>query len=114
MFLSFLFRGISKPFMFIESGKRRSVFAPLRRNLLSIPNMPGALLEGTDTNVRIIEQPIFIKGENKYDLRKLEEGLADWLITDQPQELIFPDEPDRVYYAVVDGSLDIEDFQKIY
>ncbi|MDQ0201671.1 distal tail protein Dit [Neobacillus ginsengisoli] len=43
------------------------------------------------------------------DLQKIKEDLAKWLITDQPKELIFDDEPDRVYYAVVDGSLDLDE-----
>ncbi|KAF0822507.1 distal tail protein Dit [Cytobacillus firmus] len=106
------FNRIIKPYLQLERGKRRSIFAPLRRNLVTVPGMPGAYLESTDTEIRIIQQPVFIEGKDKYDLRKLEEDLAAWLITDKPAELIFPDEPDRVYYAVVDGSLDIEDIAR--
>ncbi|WP_236693908.1 distal tail protein Dit, partial [Sporosarcina globispora] len=109
MLLSFSFNGEIKPYLKCERGKRRSAFAPITRNLLSIPGLAGALLESTDTQVRVIQQPIFFEGVDRFDVRKLEEDMAAWLITDQPVELIFPDELDRVYYAVVDGSLDIED-----
>src|SRR4051812_2513306 len=109
MLFSFSYDSIKKDYIICERGKRRSAFAPITRNLLSIPGMPGSFLESTTTGVRIIEQPIYIKGKDRFTVRKLEEDLAEWLITDEPKELVFDDEPDRVYYAVVDGSLDIED-----
>src|SRR5690606_31273970 len=37
------------------------------------------------------------------------EDMADWLIHDEPKELIFKDEPDRVYYALVDGELELDE-----
>jgi predicted phage tail component-like protein len=72
-----------------------------------MPGVPGAYLSGTETLVRVINQPVFFKGINKQDLIKLEEEIAEWLITDKAAELIFDNEPDRIYYAVVDGKFDI-------
>lgn len=112
MLLSLSFNGIKKDYLICERGKRRSAFAPIKRNLLSIPGMAGAYLESTETEVRIIEQPIVINGKDRYDVRKLEEDLSAWLITEKAAELIFDDEPDRVYYAVIDGSLNIEDIAR--
>lgn len=109
MLYSFSFNGIKKSYVISGRGKRRSAFAPVKRNLLTVPGVPGAYLESTDTEVRIIQQPITINAKDRLDERKLEEDLSAWLITSQPEELIFDDEPDRIYYAVVDGSLDIED-----
>lgn len=109
MLFSLRFNSVKKDYIICERGKRRSAFAPIRRNLLTVPGMAGAYLEGTETEVRIIEQPIVINGKDRFDVRKLEEDLSDWLFTEQSAELIFDDEPDRTYYAVVDGSLDIED-----
>jgi phage-related protein len=45
-----------------------------------------------------------VSAESAEDLRKTAEDFADWLITDEPAELIFDDEEDRIYYAVVDGT----------
>ena len=90
-------------------GKRRSAFAPITRNLLKIPNMPGAYLQNSETDIRTISQPIIINGKDRFEVRKLEEDLASWLITKEPKELIFDDEPDRVYYALVQGDVPIED-----
>ena len=43
------------------------------------------------------------------DLQKLKEDLADWLYTEQPAELIFDDELDRAYLALIDGSVDLDE-----
>lgn len=109
MLLSFSFNGIKKNYIIAERGKRRSAFAPVTRNLLRVPNMPGAYLQSSETEIRTISQPIVINGADRFEVRKLEEEIADWLITDEPKELIFDDEPDRVYFAVVQGDLEIED-----
>ncbi|RNC96264.1 phage tail family protein [Lysinibacillus halotolerans] len=111
---SFSFGGIKKDWIYLEDDStERSAWAPISRNLLTIPGKPGAYLQSTTTNVRPIRQKIFYDGESREDLRKLEEELAEWLITEEPQELIFDDEPDRVYYALVDGSFDISEFLEI-
>jgi predicted phage tail component-like protein len=109
MSYSFTFNQQRKEFVYCEEGKRRSVFAPITRNLLNIPGRAGALLDSSQTNVRIIEQPIFFKGINNEDLRLLEEEISGWLVTDTPAPLIFDDEPHRTYYAIVDGRLDLEE-----
>lgn len=109
MLLSFTFNGIKKKYVIAEMGKRRSAFAPITRNLLRVPNMPGAYLQSSETEIRTISQPIVLNGIDRFDVRKLEEDLASWLVTDEPKELIFDDEPDRVYFAVIEGGLDIED-----
>ena len=43
------------------------------------------------------------------DLQKVKEDLADWLYTEQPAELIFDDELDRTYLALIDGSVDLDE-----
>lgn len=107
---SFSFNGTRKSFLFCEDeGRKESVFAPVSRNLLTIPGMPGAHLESTDTLVRVIQQPVFFQGINDAELSDLEEELAEWLLTEKPAPLIFDKRPNRTYYAVVDGSFDIED-----
>src|SRR5699024_1006156 len=68
-----------------------------------------AHLSSTKTNIRAITVPVFISAESYSDLQKVKEDLANWLIHREPKELIFKDEPDRVYYAVVDGALDLDE-----
>lgn len=109
MLLTFSFDGIKKDFIIAERGKRRTAFAPIKRNFLTVPSMAGAYLQSTETDVRVIQQPIIINGIDRFNVRKLEEELSSWLVTKDPRELIFDDEDDRVYYAVVDGEVAIED-----
>lgn len=108
MLYSFSFNGIKKPYLYTEKGKRFSAFAPITRNIQTIPGRPGGYLSSSDTQVRVIEQPFFIKASNRLALRKLEEELAAWLVTAEPKPLILDDEPDRIYYAVVEESVELE------
>lgn len=104
-----IFNGIEKDYIVPLTGRRRSVWAPISRNLISVTGMPGAHLSHTDVQVRVITVPVLVKAENINDLQKAKEDMAEWLVHDEPKELIFKDEPDRVYYAVVDGELELDE-----
>lgn len=108
MNFSFTFGGIKKDYL-VCGKKGRSAFAPITRNLITVAGLPGSLLESTTTEIRTIEIPVTVVGKDRFEVRKLEEDLATWLIHEEPRELVFDDEPDRVYYALVNGSLDIDD-----
>ncbi|WP_427036650.1 distal tail protein Dit [Cytobacillus pseudoceanisediminis] len=99
----FTFDGVRKDYV-MTIGKKRTYWAPIRRDFITVPNRPGALLKDTTTDVRTVEVDIEISAISAEELRKNSEDLADWLLTDDAKELIFDDEPDRVYFAVVDGS----------
>lgn len=103
------FNGVKKDYVVTLRGKRRPAWAPLERNMLYVPGRPGAYLESTNVKPRVLDIPILLESKNLIDLQKMKEDLASWLITDEPKELIFDDEPDRVYYAMVDGGLDIDE-----
>ena len=104
-----IFNGIEKDYIVPLTGRRRSAWAPISRNLISVTGMPGAHLSHTDVQARVITVPVLVKAENISDLQKTKEDMAEWLVHDEPKELIFKDEPDRVYYAVVDGELELDE-----
>lgn len=104
------FNGIRKPWLYLLEGRQKAPFAPLRRNLLTVPGNPGAYLQSTDTEPIIIYQPIAFKVNNDEHTLQLLDELASWLITDEPVPLQFDDEPGRTYYAVVQNTL--EDFTR--
>jgi predicted phage tail component-like protein len=106
------FNGLSKPYLKVLKGRKRPTWASLKRNILTVDGLPGGYLQDTTTDIRTIDVPVLIEAEDIADLQKVKEDLAAWLITDQPQELIFDDEPDRIYYAIVDGSLDISELAR--
>ncbi|WJE51109.1 phage tail family protein [Bacillus cereus] len=107
---SFTFNNQRKDFVQIAKGWKRPTWAPLKRNLLQVPSYPGARLLSTETDIRVLSIPIGIIVPDGKDLEKLKEEIADWLITDQPCELIFDIEKDRTYMAIVDESFDPDEF----
>ena len=104
-----IFNGIEKDYLVPLTGRRRSAWTPISRNLITVTGMSGAHLSHTDVQVRVITVPVLVKAENISDLQKVKEDMADWLVHDEPKELIFKDEPDRAYYAVVDGELELDE-----
>lgn len=108
---NFSFNGITKDYLIVLEGSNRPAWAPIERVYQTIPNRPGAYLKGLrKTNPRPLPIPAAIKGINLTDLQKVKEDFASWLIHDDEKPLIFDDEPNRTYYAVVDGNFDIDEF----
>jgi predicted phage tail component-like protein len=105
---SFSFNGVYKDYV-VATRIKRPTWAPIQRNILNISGYPGGMLYETETKPRIIPVQIFVKNDSFSDLEKLKEDLAVWLITENEAELIFDDEPDRLYFAVVDGSFNPEE-----
>ncbi|WP_457809793.1 distal tail protein Dit [Bacillus cereus] len=102
----FSFNGKSNPNVIPLQGKKRPAWAPLERTFLEVPHYPGGRLIRTQTKMRKIIVPVSLFYESMEEAEKLKEEIANWLITDQPQELIFDDEKDRTYLAVIDESFD--------
>lgn len=109
---SFTFDGISKPYLTVLKDSNRQPWAPIEWTYQDVPKRPGALPVKKNTGVRALPLPVFLKGKSIEDLQKVKEDLAEWLIHDEPKPLIFDDEPDRIYYAVVDGSFDPDEILK--
>jgi predicted phage tail component-like protein len=107
------FNGVKKDYVVTLRGKRRPPWAPLKRNLLEVPGKVGAYLESTNVESRPLDVPILIETNSLSELQNVKEDLAEWLVTDEPKELIFDDEPDRTYYAMVDGTLDIDELIRV-
>lgn len=98
------FNDIEKDYINVLRGRIRPFFAPLIRDKKFDNN-----LVKTERGHRIIEVPIFIKYNNIEHFRELTEDIAGWLVHDEPKVLTFKDEPDRLYYAIVDDTMN-EDF----
>lgn len=98
------FDNITKPYIKILRGRVRPFFAPVYRE----KKFDGHLTK-TERGHRIIEVPILIKYEDRNHFRKLTEDMAEWLVHEEPKQLEFNDEPDRIYFALVDDTI-TEDF----
>ncbi|OTW86368.1 phage tail protein [Bacillus thuringiensis serovar cameroun] len=106
---NFTFNGQRRDYILMPIGRKRPAWAPVKRNFLSVPGYPGARLLNTEVGARQIDVPLIVKAENIADLQKVKEDLAAWLITDQECELIFDDEPDRTYLAIIDGAFNADE-----
>ncbi|QNU05489.1 distal tail protein Dit [Peribacillus butanolivorans] len=109
---SFTFDSISKPYLTALKGSNRQPWAPIEWTYQDVPKRPGALPVKKNTRVRPLTIPVFLKSNSIEDLQKVKEDLAEWLIHDEPKPLIFDDESNRIYYAVVDGSFDPDEILK--
>ncbi|MBT2215830.1 phage tail family protein [Virgibacillus dakarensis] len=110
MHKSLIFNGVKKPWLYLLEGRKKSPFAPIKNNLLTVPGMAGAHINGTETGVLYITQPVgFIVNDDEHASQLIDE-LASWLITDESVPLELEDEPGRTYYAKLEG--DIGDFEK--
>jgi predicted phage tail component-like protein len=109
---SFTFRGIKKDYIHVLRGSNRPAWAPIEREYIEIPSRAGAYPSRKKTKARPLPIPVLIKAKDIAELQKIKEDLAEWLITDGPEELILDDEPDRVYYAEVDGEFNPDEIVK--
>lgn len=103
---SLTFNGERKSWIYLLEGRQKPPFPPVNNNLLRIPGMPGAHIQASDTDVLYIIQPIGYVVEDDEDFLAKKDELAEWLITKEPVELQFDDEPGRIYYAKIDGGMD--------
>src|SRR5699024_2913353 len=99
-----IFNGIEKDYITVLRGRMRPFFAPLIRD-----KKFDSHLVKTDRGHRFIEVPVFIKYDSLEHFRTLTEDIAEWLVHDEPKVLSFKDETDRLYYALVDDTMN-EDF----
>lgn len=104
----FSFNGKRNPNVIPLQGKKRPAWAPLDRMFFEVPHYPGGRLIRTQTKMRKILVPIALLYDSAEEAEKLKEEIADWLVTDQPCELIFDDEKERTFLAVVDETLDLD------
>ncbi|AST93000.1 MULTISPECIES: distal tail protein Dit [Sutcliffiella] len=108
--MNFTFNNLRKNYIRILRGFSRYPWAPVKRRIINVTGKPGGHLSSTETEVRVEKIPVELKNVEFANLERLKEDLASWLITNSPCELKFDDDPERVLYAVVDGSFDIDEF----
>ncbi|MCY8345051.1 phage tail family protein [Bacillus haynesii] len=108
--MSFTFNGISKDFVHVSIDTERPMWAPIEWEIVEIPGRPGGYARRKKVKPRPLNIHMTIKDVD--DLQKAKEEVAEWLITDKPAPLVMPDEPDRTYYAVLDGTGQLDEFYK--
>lgn len=111
----FTFNGISASTMGLGvTGVRRSILPTVNHSTQEVPGMAGAFLMNSNVGARRIEVDVYFVGTPNTPLEALEDvmeqthDIAAWLFTQSPLALSFDDEPDKVYYAMLDGDTDLD------
>ncbi|MGN8647881.1 distal tail protein Dit [Gracilibacillus sp. HCP3S3_G5_1] len=107
---SLTFNGQKKSWLYLLEGRQKAPFAPRRNNLVYAPGMPGAYYKDETIDVLYITQPVGFVVKDDADALAKKDELTEWLLTGEVVELQFDDEPDRTYFAKLEGT--IEDFSK--
>jgi predicted phage tail component-like protein len=101
---TFSFNGVEVADLEIAHSFSISPFSEVENGFQVIPGRHGAHLTAQRRRSRFISVPFIMRHDGFEDLKIKKERLAELLLHREPRSLIFSDEPDRVFYAVVDGE----------
>lgn len=81
------------------------VLPPLKGRTIEIPKRPGEYYSRTDLGARWIKVKVAVTQTSNANLRTQIRNIASWLTTTSgPQALVFDNEPNLTYYAVLDEA----------
>lgn len=104
-FRGIIFDGVQNPSFMRVKSISHSALPPITLNTVSVPGRAGDVDTDKDTlGIRYISMNIQVLSEEKNMLPKKLELLSKWLLKPTAKELILGDNPDRVYYAKLDGD----------
>lgn len=86
---------------------KTSILPPIATQTVDIPGMPGTDYIRSVYGVRKLDVKVGYHGANLADFRSKMREWAGWLKPGKLEQLIFDDEPDKYYMAVLDGSTDL-------
>ena len=87
---------------------QRDILPPRTNYSKSIPTMHGSFFTGFHYGERTITIEIALVAKNRKELMEKVRKLADVLDVKNPSRLEISDEPDKYYYAEVDGETSFE------
>ncbi|APC48299.1 hypothetical protein BME96_09020 [Virgibacillus halodenitrificans] len=107
---SLKFNSIRKPWLYLLKGRSESPYAPINHNLLSVPGMPGAHIQSTETGVLYVKQPVGFTVKDEVHEQQILDELKSWLITEENQEIEFDNVPGKTYIGRLTG--DMSDYER--
>lgn len=112
--MMFYFRGKwSYEYPIIVNSIKRRILSSISRELLEIPNRPGAILQSTKRGVKAFDVNITINDLNVTEYNSFIRELAGWLYSDIPEEFVLSKDPTVTFRAVLEGSTDLEEIVTI-
>ena len=99
-----IFNGIDlSPYLRIKEIHGRGI-SPSELTLIDVPAMDGAYYSQKRRPPRVIEIEADIRASNREELRTKLDQLNAILDVNQPVPIIFPDEPDMIYYGIPEST----------
>jgi predicted phage tail component-like protein len=106
------YKGQSSEGIFEIADVKRPLLPSLEDTTMKIIGRPGLINFGQQIGTRNIEVEIIMISNDFVSFRSLAEQVATFLYSPDPEELIFSDEPDRVYFARLSGDTEIDQILK--
>lgn len=103
------FNGIKKPF--VNYMNYKSPYGETREvEVTEVRGRAGGVLTNISRKPREIEVELIIDKDERHmkTLEQTADDVVDWLTTDTPKPLIFDREPDKIYFAILDGTIEKE------
>lgn len=108
------FNGIDIDYISIKYNISLPAWTSTFHQNVQLAGRAGAYHLGQNHDVRSISVPIIINYNTERDLQLTKERLANDLITSEAKSLVFPTiEPDRQYYAIVSGGLELDEQPRV-
>jgi predicted phage tail component-like protein len=93
----------------IVRNVQRDILPEVSSRTITIPGRPGVYYSGAEYGAREIRVEIVLSGESFSDIRAKVRDIAGWLKPDGIKSLVFDDEPDKTYLAVLSEGSEIEE-----
>ena len=89
--------------------RNQPYWAPKSNELITVPGRPGAVFTRQQTEVLTISLTVLVDKVPGVPFSLTAEEFATWLNGyDEPQALVFDSDPNRTYFAILDGDVDVE------
>lgn len=104
----FTYAGVRMDNVFILE-KKQPYWAPKSNELVTVPGRPGAVFMRQQTEVLTIPLTVLVDSVPGVPFHLTVEEFAAWLNGyEEPQPLVFDSQPDRTYFAILDGEVDVD------
>ena len=98
---------------YLELRDIRRNILPTRENYtIDIPSMTGKVYNGFKYGERVIEVDFLVKSLSTMEYLQFVRDIATILDVDAPSRLYLMDEPNKYYYAVIDGDTNISEIAR--
>lgn len=105
---TFSFNGQDFSELMVVNDIRRPLLSPVSNTFTDVGSQKGVIFSYNKYAEKTIEVDFTVIAKDSAALQVIKQRIAGFLYTATPQQLLFSDEPDRYYLAVIEGSFEVE------